>query len=188
MSWYVYFFFYIKCRFCHSILLCFEQSSLRVLLFTFVLYFWTRFLLCLSALSYIASSSFFVCVFALYKLPEKQLYSMNIKPLLEDSINLFHYLQHLWLFSEWSGVCVCLSVSLITGDPCSENMVYWIVIDWQRHQPLCMCVLVCELRPSIREVRQLQAHLKSKYTNVNHNCSKVHKIMSSPLYCGHKWR
>lgn len=51
-------FVFIKCRFCHSILLCLEQSSLLLncsTLYILFLYFWTCFLFCLSALSHIAS-------------------------------------------------------------------------------------------------------------------------------------
>lgn len=53
-------------------------------------------------------------------LPEKQFYSMNIKPRLEDPINLFHYLQHLSVFFM---ITVSERVRLrahlfITGHPC----------------------------------------------------------------------
>lgn len=115
-------------RLCHSIL---ELSfcSRTVLLFTFFLYFVAR----------VCFFFFFVCTFThclslflfsimLYallekqtnkKLPEKQFYSMNIKPRLEDPINLFHYLQHLCFFMITASrrACVFACVSFYYRPP-----------------------------------------------------------------------
>lgn len=102
-SKYDFFFFLIQCHF--AIHLFYALSILfAVLLFTFFLYFFEHVLCCLSALSHIASLFCFsfspsLC-FCLVKLPEKQFYSMNIKPLLDDSINFFQYFQYVCLFYE----------------------------------------------------------------------------------------
>lgn len=105
-------------------ILPFNSFMLWAILFAIKLYYslhsfcnFERFLFCLSALSHIASL-FCFCFFSplcfcSVKLPEKQFYSMNIKPLLEDSINLFQYLQHLCLFYEHCvRACVCVFVCL----------------------------------------------------------------------------
>lgn len=72
---------------------------------------------------------------------------MNIKPLLEDPINLFHYLQHPCLFCECCavGMCVCVPVSLITGHPCEENMHNFIV----RHSKASVTLYVCGVRMNL---------------------------------------
>lgn len=117
-SLYDFFFFFYKMQ----IFLPFNSFMLWAILFAIKLYyslhsfciFWT-FLFCLSALSHVASLFcffvFLLCGFCSVKLPEKQFYSMNIKPLLEDSINLFHYLQLLrLLYDHCVRACVCVCV------------------------------------------------------------------------------
>lgn len=59
-------------------------------------------------------------------LPEKQFYSMNIKPRLEDPINLFHYLQHLSVFFLWSlcqSVCVCVRIFLLQATNAKKRIL-----------------------------------------------------------------
>lgn len=92
-----------------------EDSAIRFLScpFTLELYyslhsfciFWSVFFFFVCTFTHCLSLFFFFIMFyALLektnkqKLPEKQFYSMNIKPRLEDPINLFHYLQHLSVF------------------------------------------------------------------------------------------
>lgn len=121
------FFFYKMQIFFGSILLCFEQSSLLLncitlyILFVFLNMFCVLFVCTFTHCLFVFFDFFFppMC-FCSVKLPEKQFYSMNIKPLLEDSINLFHYLRHLCLFyHQCQGMCMFMCLSfLITGHPC----------------------------------------------------------------------
>ena len=79
---------------------------------------------------------------------------MNIKPLLEDSINLFHYLQLLCLLYDHcvrACVCVCVcvcgicvSVSLITGYPLVRKYASWycqgLSKTWATLCVVCVCM------------------------------------------------
>lgn len=81
-------------------------------------------------------------------LPEKQFYSMNIKPRLEDPINLFHYLQHLsfsffFLWSLCQGIRVCLHVCVFFYyRPPIRKCASWYC--WRCSDVLgTVCVCVC---------------------------------------------
>lgn len=92
-----------------------EDSAIRFLscpfalelyysLHSFCIFFWSVFFFVCTFTHCLFLFFFFSIVFYAplknkqKKLPEKQFYSMNIKPRLEDPINLFHYLQHLSVF------------------------------------------------------------------------------------------
>ena len=126
--------------FCPSILLCFEQSYLLLNCITLYILFVFFEDFCFVCLHFHMLHLCFFCFFCFsplcfcsVKLPEKQFYSMNIKPLLEDSINLFNYLQLLRLLYDHcvrACVCVCVcgvcvSVSLITGHPLLRKYASW---------------------------------------------------------------
>lgn len=130
------------------------------------------FFVCTFVFVFSPSLFLFFSFFCSVKLPEKQFYSMNIKSLLEDSINLFHYLQHVCVFYEHcQGVCVCVSLWA-----CPFNYRPPITKYASRYcqgfskTATAVCVWCAWSRPSIREAQQLQVHLRANCANVKHNC------------------
>lgn len=148
----IFFFFYIKCRFCLSVVLCFETSSLLLNCCTLYILFVFLKMFYLSALSHVAlgfcfvSCSFFPSFFYFcpVKLPEKQFYSMNIKSRLEDSINLFHYLENVCVFYEhFVKARVCLCACLFNyRPPMLRKYVPWYCQGLSKTST-AVCVCVC---------------------------------------------
>lgn len=112
--------------------------------------FWSVFFFVCTFTNCLSLFSLPLCVMLSWKnkqkknLPEKQFYSMNIKPRLEDPINLFHYLQHLSFFfydhcvRAYLCVCVCVCVFLLQAT--HKKMCILVLLKMFR---CTWCVFVC---------------------------------------------
>lgn len=180
----IFFFFFYKMQMPFG---CFMLWAILFAIKLFVIVFYSLHSFCifgyvLFVCTFTCCPGFLFCFFSFFcfcsvKLPEKQFYSMNIKSRLEDSINLFHYLQYVCVFYEqfvraWVCLCACL---FNYRPPMLRKYVPWCCQGLSKTSTtvcVCECVCVCVYgsRPSIREAQQSQVHLNTNFTNVKHNC------------------